>query len=293
MQPPLGRAGNLIGCAARFWNSDNASTTGAALAFFCAFSLAPLLVILLTIAGAVLGEQSAYGQVQAQLQALFGPATAKTVMGAVQASKETKGIVSTVVSVITLIIGASTVLTALQSALDQIWQSGKIAPRGFRGFIHSRLLSFGFILTLGFLLLVSLTVSTALAGVRTQLAHRYAGLLGLLGAIDFLSSLIIVAALFALIYRYMPARRLPWNTVIRGGLLTAVLFDIGRWAIGLYLAHSTQPSAFGTAASFAALLLWLYYTAQIFLFGAEFTACLAGVRDERSDERSEAGSKHV
>jgi membrane protein len=147
--------------------------------------------------------------------------------------------------------------------------------------MRRKLWSFGFILTLGFLLLVSLTVSTALSGVRAQLAHRYAGLVGFLGVVDFLSSLVIIAALFALIYRYMPTRRAPWSTVIGGGLLTAVLFDIGRWAIGLYLAHSTQPSAFGAAASFAALLLWLYYTAQIFLFGAEFTACLAGVRDER------------
>jgi membrane protein len=282
-----GKATRLFGCAARFWMSDNVSTTGAALAFFCAFSLAPLLVILLTIAGAVIGEQAAYGQVQAQLQSLFGPSTASTVMGAVQASKQTTGVVSTIVSIVTLIVGASTVLTALQSALDQIWQSGKIAPRGVRGFVHSRLLSFGFILTLGFLLLVSLTVSTALSSIRAQLAHRYAALVGFLGALDFFSSLIIVASLFALIYRYMPARRVPWTTVIGGGMLTAVLFDIGRWAVGLYLAHSTQPSAFGAAASFAALLLWLYYTAQIFLFGAEFTACLAGVRDETADDRTE------
>jgi membrane protein len=273
-------AGSLIACAGRFWSSDNASTTGAALAFFCAFSLAPLLVILLTIAGAVLGEQAAYGEVQAQLQALFGPSTAKTIMGAVEASKHTKGIVSTIVSIVTLIVGASTVLTALQSALDQIWQSANIAPKGLRGFVRSRLLSFGFILTLGFLLLISLTVSTALSNVRTQVAQRYSGIVGMLGALDFLTSLFIVAALFALIYRYMPARRVRWRTVIAGGVLTAVLFDIGRWGIGLYLAHSTQPSAFGAAASFAALLLWLYYTAQILLFGAEFTACLAGVREQ-------------
>jgi YihY family inner membrane protein len=98
--------------------------------------------------------------------------------------------------------------------------------------------------------------------------------------LDFVATLVLVSMLFALIYRYMPARRTSWKTVITGGVLTAILFDIGRWAIGLYLAHSTQPSAFGAAASFAALLLWLYYTAQIFLFGAEFTACLAGLRDE-------------
>jgi membrane protein len=276
--------GSLIACAGRFWSDDNASTTGAALAFFCAFSLAPLLVILLTIAGTVLGEQAAYGEVQAQLQGLFGASTAKTIMGAVQASKHTTGVFSTIISVITLIVGASTVLTALQTALDQIWQSTNIAPKGLRGFVRSRLLSFGFILTLGFLLLVSLTISTAVSNVRAQVARQYADIVGLLGVLDFLASLVIVASLFALIYRYMPARRVRWRTVIAGGVLTAILFDIGRWGIGLYLAHSTQPSAFGAAASFAALLLWLYYTAQIFLFGAEFTACLAGVRQKASSE---------
>jgi len=276
------RIGSLTSCAARFWSSDNASTTGAALAFFCAFSLAPLLVIVLTIASTIIGAKAAYGEVQVQMQALFGPATAKTVMGAVIASQQTKGLVSTIVSVVTLIVGASTVLNALQTALDQIWQSSKLAPRGVRGFLHSRLLSMGFILTLGFLLLVSLTISTALSNIRGSLAHRYAGLIGVLGAVDFVASLLIVAALFALIYRYMPARRLGWPIVIIGGVLTAVLFDIGRWMIGIYLSRSTQPSAFGAAASFAALLLWLYYTAQIFLFGAEFTACLAGIRDGTS-----------
>jgi membrane protein len=109
------------------------------------------------------------------------------------------------------------------------------------------------------------------------------------GVLDFLVSLLLVSLLFALIYRYMPARRLAWKVVFTGGVLTALLFDAGRWAIGLYLAHSTQPSAFGAAASFAALLLWLYYTAQIFLFGAEFTACLGGVREEKKESAAGSG----
>jgi membrane protein len=281
MRALWGRTSSLVTCAARYWSGDNAATTGAALAFYCAFSLAPLLVILLTMAGAVLGEQAAYGQVEAQLQGLFGPATARTVMGAVLASRQGYGLLHTTVSVITLLIGASTVLTALQSALNHIWQSDKLAPSGLRGFVRSRLLSFGFILTLGFLLLISLTVSTALSHVRTQIAHRHAVIVGAVGLLNFVLSLTIVALLFALIYRYMPARRVAWRVVVAGGLLTAILFEVGRWAISLYLAHSTEPSAFGAAASFVVLLLWLYYTAQIFLFGAEFTACLAQVRAPR------------
>lgn len=275
----------LIRCAATHWNADSASTTGAALAFFCAFSLAPLLVILLTIAGWVVGAQAAYGQVGEQLNALFGPATAKILLGAVKSSQEAEGIVSTAVSVVTLLIGASTVLTALEAALDRIWTTEKLRPGGWRGWVHMRLWSFAFILTLGFLLLISLTISTGIATLRSWIADRYTALVSVIGALDFIASLVIVSLLFALIYRYMPARRTPWKTVILGGVLTAILFDIGRWAVGLYLAHSTQPSAYGAAASFAALLLWLYYTAQIFLFGAEFTACMAGVRTRTAEQQ--------
>jgi membrane protein len=262
----------------RHWSVDGASTTGAALAFFCAFSLAPLLVILLTIAGWIVGLNEAYAQIGAQLTALFGPATAKTLLSAMKNSQHAGGMIATATSAVTLMIGATTVLSALENALEHIWESASLVPSGLRGWIRARFLSLGFILTLGFLLLVSLTISTGLAGLRTRLAERHAALVGGVGILDLVLSLLLVAFLFTLIFRYMPARRLPWRVVAAGGVLTALLFDAGRWGIGLYLAHSTQPSAFGAAASFAALLLWLYYTAQIFLFGAEFTACLGNLR---------------
>jgi membrane protein len=152
------------------------------------------------------------------------------------------------------------VLAAIEAALEQIWKSAAIAPQGMRGWLRTRFLSLGFILTLGFLLLVSLTISTALAGIRTRIAASHPALVGAVGTLDFLVSLALVSALFALIYRYMPARRLAWWVVISGGVLTAVLFDIGRWAIGFYLAHSTQPSAFGAAASFAVAVVVLHRT---------------------------------
>jgi len=278
-----------MACAARHWAEDRASTTGAALAFYCAFSLAPLLVILLTLAGWIVGAETASGQVGAQLTALFGPATAQTLLSAVKQSQNVQGGVSTLISIGTLLVGASTVLAALDEALEKIWKSDELLPGGLRGWLRTRVLSFGFILALGFLLLVSLTVSTAIANLRERIAHRYAGLVGFIGALDFLAALILVSFLFALIYRYMPARRSPWKVVLVGGLLTAVLFNLGRWAISLYLAHSTQPSAFGAAASFAALLLWLYYSAQIFLYGAELTACLAGIRDVEARESQTRG----
>lgn len=268
----------LVGCAARYWNTDNASTTGAALAFYCAFSLAPLLVILLAMAGWVVGATAAHAFVGTQLSALFGPSTARTLLGAALNSQQMQGVWATALSIVTLLISATTVLAALQGALDQIWESASLVPQGWRGWIRTRFLSLGFVLALGFLLLVSLTITTGIAHMRDRIAREHAALVGAIGVLDTVLSLLLVASLFALIFRYMPARRLPWKIVAGGGALTALLFDLGRWAVGLYLAHSTQPTAFGAAASFVALLLWLYYTSQIFLFGAEFTACLARVR---------------
>ena len=280
LRASLNRGLGLLVCAARYWSADNASTTGAALAFYCAFSIAPLLVILLTLAGLIVNETAAYGQVGAQLAGLFGPATAKTLLGAVHSAQKAEGIFATLVSVVTLMIGATTVLAALQAALEVIWKSAALSVSGVWGWFRTRLLSFGFILALAFLLLISLTLSTGLANLRTWLVTSYPGFVVIVGLLDLVLSLFLVAALFTLIYRYMPSRRLPWKPVMLGGLLTAALFDVGRWLIGLYLAHSTEASAFGAASSFVALLLWLYYTSQIFLYGAEFTACLAGVRDE-------------
>jgi membrane protein len=274
------KTGAVVRCAARNWVVDNASTTGASLAFFCAFSIAPLLVIVLTTAGWIVGATAAYSQIDAQLNGLFGPSTAKILLGAIKSSQQTQGVVATLVSVVTLLIGATTVLSALQTLLEQVWKSEALATVGVRGWIRTRFLSLGFILTLGFLLLVSLTISTGISTLQKHIGDQHSAAVWLIGALDLLVSISLVAFLFALIFRYMPARRLPWKDVAIGGVLTAVLFDVGRWAVGLYLSHSTQPSAFGAAASFATLLLWLYYTSLIFLFGAEFTSCLGGLRDE-------------
>jgi membrane protein len=271
---------DLLLCSARNWSADNASTTGASLAFFCAFSLAPLLVILAAVAGAIIGAEAAYGQIGAQLTGLFGQGMSRVLLEAVRRSQQADGLIATGISVVTLLIGATTVLAALEAALQTIWRDTALTRSGIWGWFRTRLLSLGFILALGFLLLISLTITTGLANVREWFVDRHPLLVGAVGGIDLLLSLLCVSGLFAVIYRYMPARRLPWRVVLTGGFFTALLFDVGRWAVGLYLAHSAQPTAFGAAASFAALLLWLYYTAQIFLFGAEFTACLGGRRRE-------------
>jgi membrane protein len=282
----LKQAYELLLCAGRNWIDDNASTTGASLAFFCAFSLAPLLVIVLTTAGWVIGATAAYSQIDAQLNALFGAATAKTLLEAIKSSQPTQGLVATVVSAVTLLIGATTVMAALETLLRQIWKGEAQAYVGVRGWIRTRILSLGFILALGFLLLVSLTVSTGLATMRDHIFRQHSAAVGMVGALDLLLSVSLVAILFTVIFRYLPVRRLPWKVVAVGGVLTAVLFDIGRWGVSVYLAHSTQASAFGAATSFATLLLWLYYTSLIFLFGAEFTACLGGLRPQAEDSVS-------
>ena len=260
------------------WLSDQASSISAALAFYSAFSLAPLLVIAVAVIGWIVGAQSADTFVGQQLTLLFGASTAKMVGEAMHAAQKTQGIWATIVSVVTLLIGATTVFGALQSALRQVWGSALEPPRGWRGFVRSRVISFGFILAIGFLLLVSLTMTTALSGLRNWVGHRYEGMVALLGVLEFIVSTALGTGLIALMYRYLPEARLSWRHVLIGALVTTLLFQAGRWAIGLYLGRATQPSTFGAAASFAALLLWLYYSAQIFLLGAEFTAVLAGTR---------------
>jgi membrane protein len=270
-------------CAARHWAEDQAPTLGAALAFYCAFSLAPLLIILVTLIGWIVGAEAAYASLGSQLRQLFGGGTAELLMEAVRNSQDRSGSLATVVSIVSLVVGATTVFSALETALEQIWGARAHAPKGILGFLRARLLSLGLILAGCFLLLVSLTITTALAGVRSFIAERYAPLILLMTGLDLIISTTLITGLVAVIYRYLPARRLPWHPAIIGALITAVLFQVGRWLIGLYLSRSTQPSAFGAAASFAALLLWLYYSAQIFLFGAELTACAGHLREDRAD----------
>jgi membrane protein len=269
---------SLIKCATTHWAAHQGSTIGAALAFYCAFSLAPLLIIVVTVTGWIVGSEMAYGQLSHQLTSLFGTGTASILLKAMESSQSADGTAATVLSIVTLLIGATTVFAALEAALELIWDARAMVPKGVRGWVRSRLLSFGLILAVGFLLLVSLSISTALGALRNVVTERFTGLVVLTGVIDLAISLVLITGLIALIYRYMPAKRLAWRPILWGALITALLFELGRWAIGLYLGHSTQPSAFGAAASFAALILWLYYSAQIFLLGAEFTACLGGVR---------------
>jgi membrane protein len=260
------------------WLEDQASSISAALAFYCAFSLAPLLIISVSIAGWIVGSERAFTYLGMQVTLLFGAQSAKLILEAMQSARSTEGTWATALSIVMLTVGASTVFAALESALQQVWGGREAVRRSWRALVRARLISFGFILAIGFLLLVSLTLTTALAALRGYVLRHFEGVVGILASMDFLISIALGTGLVALIYRYLPARRLAWRHVLTGALVTALLFHLGRWAIGLYLGRATQPTAYGAAASFAALLLWLYYSAQIFLFGAEFTACLGQSR---------------
>jgi membrane protein len=268
---PSHHAWPLLKATVNNWIGDQASSISAALAFYCAFSLAPLLVIAVVVIGWIVGAQAADAHIGSQLTALFGKSTSKMIVDAMHAARQTHGLVATLVSIGTLIVGATTIFSALESALEQIWGTRNVAPAGWRGFVRTRIISFGFVLAVGFLLLVSLTMSTAISGLRDWVANRYEGWVVVLGVLEFVVSTALGTGLIALIYRYLPAFRLAWRHVLLGALVTTLLFQAGRWAIGLYLGRATEPTTFGAAASFAALLLWLYYSAQIFLIGAEFT----------------------
>jgi membrane protein len=268
------------------WFADQATSISAALAFYCAFSLAPLLVIAVSVMGWLVGTEAADAHVGAQLSLLFGQSTADMIGEAMRSARREQGLIATLVSIGTLIIGATTVFSALESALQQIWGTHNSGPGGWRGFLRTRVISFGFVLALGFLLLVSLTLTTAIAGLREWIGHRYTGLVAMLGSLEFVISTALGTGLIALLYRYLPALRLAWRHVLLGALVTTLLLQAGRWGIGLYLGRATEPSSFGAAASFAAMLLWLYYSAQIFLLGAEFTATIGGSRKPNPREGS-------
>ncbi len=228
----------IISCTLRNWLADNASTTGAALAF-TVHSLSRHAGHHPGADWLDRGEASASGFLEEQLKLLFGSATSSVVVDAVRNSRQAEGTAATIVSIATLLVGATTVLAALEEALEMILGDSPRKTSGIASWVRRRLLSLGFILALSFLLLVSLTISTTMAGLRMWITQRYSALLGVIGILDVTVSIALTTSLFALIYRYMPVRRLPWKSVATGGLFTAVLFSIGKWAVGLYLAKST------------------------------------------------------
>lgn len=259
------------------WLEDRAPMLGAALAYYTVFSLAPLLVISIAIAGFVLGQEAAHGQIFAQMRALIGDDGARAMQDMVQSasSKPTTGIIATVTGLVTLIFGASGVFGQLQTSLNIIWGVEPKPGRGVKGIVKDRFLSFSFILVVGFLLLVSLLLSAAITFVATWVGGVAVGTEVLAHVVNIVLSLGIITLLFALVFKFLPDAKIAWHDVWIGAFITALLFSIGKFALGLYLGSSSVGSSFGAAGSLIVLLVWVYYSAQILFFGAEFTQVYA------------------
>jgi len=271
------------------WQRDRALMLGAALAYYTLFALAPLLVLVIAVAGLALGRAAAQGEIVAQIEGLMGPDGAKMIEGMiVRASRPASGVVATLVSLGTMLLGASGVFGQLQTALDQIFEaeSHSRRGRGVRAAVRQRLAYFGMILGIGFLLLVSLVLSAALAAVHDLLAAHLPIASRVLPPLNFGLSLAVVSGLFALIYKLLPDVELAWRDVWLGSACTAVLFTVGKSLIGIYLGRAGATSVYGAAGSLVLVLLWIYYSAQILLLGAEFTE----VYSRRYGSRRPAGA---
>jgi membrane protein len=264
---------DLFKDAALNWVDDHAQSMGAALAFYTIFSIAPLLLIVISVAGFFFGEDAARGEIYGQLHELLGSRGALAVQGLLEsASRSTDSTLATVLGLLFLYIGATSVFAELQDALGRIWRAPQ-RPKssGLWNLLRARLLSFGLILCIGFLLIVSLAFSAALAALSRWWDPASTGWLTFARVSQFGLGVVMMTAVFAMIYKIMPRVPIDWRDVWVGAAVTSLLFIFGKYLIGAYIGHAAVTSSFGAAASLIVVLLWVYYSAQIFLFGAEFT----------------------
>jgi membrane protein len=256
----------------REWSRDKAPRMGAALAYYTIFSIAPLLVIAIAIAGFVFGREAVEGRITYQIQGLVGSESARAVQTMIQsAHKPAHGVIATIFGVVILLVGASGVFTEMQDALNTIWKVDTASKTGVWNLLKYRFLSFGMVLGIGFLLLVSLLLSAALSAVTTYASSFLPIPPAALHAVDFLFSVFFIAVLMALIFKLLPDVRIAWGDVWVGAALTSLLFTAGKFLIGFYIGKSVTMSAYGAAGSVVIILAWIYYSAQLLYFGAEFT----------------------
>jgi membrane protein len=255
------------------WSEDNVPLLAAALAYYTVFSLAPLSLIAISIAGAVFGEEAARGEVIGQIQGIVGAQGAEAIQSMIANANrpESGGTIATITGVVLLLFGASGVFGQLQVALNTIWEVKPKPGKGIASFLQSRFLSFAMVLVIGFLLLVSLVLSAVLAAISNLFGSFFSGFVIIGQTLNFIISFGVITVLIAAIYKFLPDVRVPWKNLWVGASVTALLFNIGKFLLGLYLGHSSVGSAYGAAGSFVVLLIWVFYSAQILLFGAEFT----------------------
>ncbi len=263
----------LLKDSALKWNADDAASMGAAIAYYTIFSIAPLLIIILAVAGFVFGAEAARNQIFAEMRGMVGEEGALAVQGLVDsASRPGEGLFATITGLVLTMLGATGVFAELQGAMDRIWKvPAQRRESGLWSLLRRRMLTFGILLAVAFLLLVSLAVSAFISSLQS-LVYSPSGDDALLWqAINFMISFSIITALFALLFKLLPQVSVAWRDVTIGAAFTALLFNIGKWLIGLYIGKTGVTSGFGAAGSLIAVVLWVYYSAQIFLLGAEFT----------------------
>ncbi|HXE57406.1 MAG TPA: YihY/virulence factor BrkB family protein [Gemmatimonadales bacterium] len=268
----------LVKAAASTWWSTNAPRMGAALSFYTLFSLAPVLIVVIAIAGLVFGEEAARGELVRQFGDLVGTEGAEAVGTILSRAREPGGgggPAATVLGAITFFFGATGVFAELHGALNTIWDARPKPGSTLLGLLRERLLSFGAVVGLGFLLLVSLVVSTALAALGSFVAEVAPDVAGVMQVLNALASFAVVTVIFALIFRVLPDVRLAWRDIWIGAAFTSALFTLGKLLIGLYLGQGTITSTYGAAGAVVALLVWVYYSSLIVLFGAAFTLAYA------------------
>ena len=271
----------MFRAAIKGWYADNAARLGASIAYYTLFSLGPVLLVAIGIAGTVFRPEDVQGQVSSQLTDLLGAEGARAVQAMLAGAQNHKtGIFATIVGGVTFLLAATGAFMELQNAFNQIWRVKPKEGFGIGGFIRKRLVSFGLVVAIGFLLLVALVVSAALSAVADWVSARAPEIPYVWAAFDLLLSVGVITVLFAILYRVLPDVNLRWSDVWTGAAATALLFTIGKFLIGLYLGQSSTASTYGAAGSVVIVLLWVYYTSQVVLLGAEFTRVYT--RRERS-----------
>jgi membrane protein len=261
------------------WSDDDASSMGAALAFYALFSMAPLLLLVISIVAMVVDARSAHDAVIGPLREMLGENGATAVEALLAAAEERGGgAIAALLSIATLILGATSVLAQLRKNLDRIWQVQPHPTRAWWRLLGPRLAALGLLLAIGFLLLVSLASSAAVSALGSVWASFFPGAAFVLRMLELVVSVGLAAGLFGLVYRILPSVRIPWRDVWFGAIATAVLFTVGKWLIGLYIAKSAVASPFGAAGTLVVVMVWVYYSAQVFFLGAELTRAYSEMR---------------
>ena len=257
------------------WSRDNASQLGAALAFYTIFSLAPIFIIIVAIVGLILGEESVRTYILAELTKVLGQTNADYVMSTIQKGYQAgSGLMATIIAIFLMLLGATTICVTLKDALNAIWGM-KNTPSGPLHILKDRILSLLIIVFTGGFLFLSMVISSFISTARVYLSNYIIIPVSLLGWLDNIVSTVLLALLFAMLFKVLPDVEISWGDVWIGGAITAILFTLGKYLLGLYLARSTVSSAYGAAGSLVVILLWVYYSAQIIFFGAEFTQVYA------------------